>query len=141
MLTQMATVLVHYAAETKVAVGRLALVLSRSFPIANPAQALIERFCTEQSQREPFNRSSNFEIHNHKEYTPQRIGIDYPINSWVRCRSAMRKDDRSVILVVQDLNTLASEMEHRRFTTDKIQAFYDVIVDEANDIIRKYFPE
>jgi hypothetical protein len=132
----------HYVRQTGVRVGRVGLVVRRVCPEESPAQALIERFCNDSSQREPFNRSATFEIHNHKEYIPRRDGVDYLINSWVRCKSAqMAADDSPVVLVEQDLNTLAGDMESRRFDADQIQAFYQLAAEEADAILRVYFPE
>lgn len=131
----------HYVEAMRVRVGRVALVVHRGCPVENPAQALIRRFCNEASQREPFNHSESFEIHNHKVYAPQRKGIDYSINSWVRCKTAkLVADNRPVILVEQDLNTLATEMESRRFDPAQMRAFFQMATVEADEILRKYFP-
>jgi len=134
-------VLDQYVRETSAAVGRVALIVYRVCLIENPAQVLIQRFCNAASQREPFNRSETFEIHNHKVYRPEQ-GISYPINSWVRCKSAsMTPDNRPVILVEQDLNTLAQDLPTRRFTADEMRAFFETASWEADDILGKYFPE
>jgi hypothetical protein len=122
-------------------VGRLALVVTRVCPCEAPAQTLIQRFCRDDTQQEPFNRSSNFEIHNHKEYVLPEIEPKLTINSWVRCKTAsLAKTDRPAILVEQDLNTLAQENEQRQFTADQIRAYFKVVTREADDILRKYFP-
>ena len=87
-----------------------------------------------------FNRSEAFEIHNHKVYTPEQ-GISYPINSWVRCKSgSMTPENRPVIVVEQDLNTLAEDLR-TRFTADEMRAFFETASREANGILGKYFPE
>lgn len=136
-----AEMLDHYVRESRAKVGRVALVIRRGCPVANPAQAPIERFCSEASQQEPFNRSANFEIHNHKVYLPQREGIDYQVNSWVRCKTAeLEADNQPIVLVVQDLNTVASEAETRRFTPDQLKGFFEMARLEADVIFAKYFP-
>jgi hypothetical protein len=134
-------VLDQYVRELSVGVARCALVLGRAIHVENPPETLIRRFCNEASRREPFNRSGTFEIHNHKVYMPEQ-GINYEINSWVRCKSAtMPPDNRPVIVVEQDLNSLAQEMLTRRFTADEIRVFFETASREADDILRKYFPE
>jgi len=142
VVRQSAEVLEYYVGEMSVQVGRIGLIVRRSFPTADPAQFLVQRFCNAQSQREPFNRSSTFEIHNHKAYAPSQPGIDYSINSWVRCRSAaVVPDNRQAIVVVQDLNTMGNELEQRRFNADQIRVFFEMAAQEADQILGKYFPE
>jgi hypothetical protein len=137
-----AEMLQHYAHESHAKVGRTALVLRRICPVAEPAQTLIKRFCNRASQEAPFNRSSTFEIHNHKVYAPGRDGIDYRVNSWVRCKtSELAADHRPIILVEQDLNTLADEAPTRRFAPDQIKRFFEMARLEADEIFAKYFPE
>ena len=132
----------QYVRETSVRVGRLGLVVTRICKVENPAQMLVRRFCNAESQKESFNRSANFEIHNHKEYTPQREGLAFKINSWVRCKTAnLQGDGGPAILVEQDLNTLAAEIEQRRFDPEQIRQFSQAAAAEAEDIFRKYFPE
>ncbi len=142
ILLQCVDVLEYYVRETRTHVGRLGLVLKRSCANDDPAQTLIRRFCTEESRHEPFNRSANFEIHNHKEYSPAIQGVDYRINSWVRCQSgAIEPDDSPAVLVIQDLNTLAAEMERHRFDVEQIRRFFLMASREAEIIMEKYFPE
>jgi hypothetical protein len=134
-------VLDQYVREMGTAVGRLALVVYRIYPVEYPAQSLIQRFCHPARQREPFNRSETFEIHNHKVYTPE-LGINCAINSWVRCKSATTvPDNRPVILVEQDLNSLAQGLHTRRFTGEEVRVFFETASQEADEILRKYFPE
>jgi len=134
-------VLERYVRESHVRVGRVGLVVHRTYSVDNPAQTLIQRFCNESSQREPFNRSESFEVHNHKVYLPRRKDIDYKINSWVRCKSdRMIADDSPAILVEQDLNTLPNETDSRRFEPEQIRAFFEMAALEADEILRKYFP-
>jgi hypothetical protein len=142
VLGQCVEVLEYYVRETKVRVGRLAMVIQRACPNDAPAQALIQRFCTEGSQREPFNRSATFEIHNHKDYTPDHEDVDYQINSWVRCKCGLVEPEKNqAIVVVQDLNTLATDLEQHQFDAGKIGTFFSVVCNEAEAIIKKYFPE
>lgn len=134
-------VLAGYVTDIPARVDRLALVLQRSCPVADPARELIARFCNEQSQREPFNRSATFEIHNHKRYHPSREGVDYDINSWVRCQcGVLDPGGAPVIAVLQDLNTVVENEPPRQFDAGRIRAFFLMASEEAETIIKKYFP-
>jgi len=78
---------------------------------------------------------------NHKVYSPAGAGIDYRINSWVRCKTAeLETGHRPVIMVVQDLNTLASDAETRRLTLEQLKRFFQMARLEADEIFAKYFP-
>lgn len=138
VVTQCSEVLEQYVRSNSVRVGRLALVLQRAYVIPNPAHALIERFCNEESKRAPFNNSESFEIHNHKRYRPS--GIVQQINSWVRCRTALIQGEPG-IAVEQDLNTLEEESDRSTFDADAIQRFFSHAQPEADSILRLYFPE
>jgi hypothetical protein len=130
-----------YVREAGVRVGRLGLLVSRACRVDNPAQVLIQRFCNAESQAEPLNRSASFEIHNHKEYNPQRPGLNLPINSWVRCRTAMSPDDGLPIIVVeQDLNTLATQIQDHRFDAEQMRAYFEAAAAESETVFRRYFP-
>jgi len=129
--------------ENDVRVGRLGLVITRVCQVEHPAQALIERFCSDEakdpgSPDAPLRKSRNFEIHNHKRYeSPTGLTV----NSWVRCRTGtVGKDTSPVVTVEQDVNTLAEEVEERTFSVEEIASFCDTGVNEADTILRKYFP-
>lgn len=131
-----------YVRESNIHVGRLGLLVTRICRVEDPARVLIERFCSAESQVEPFNRSANFEIHNHKAYTPQRKGLGFPINSWVRCKTAVMPEDGGPSIVVeQDLNTLTAEIRQRRFDMEQIRTYFQASVLESEEVFRKYFSE
>jgi hypothetical protein len=131
----------RYVRENNIRVSRTALIIHRTSPCLNPAQDLIHRFCNEKSQREPFNRSESFEIHNHKVYLLRADETGFEINSWVRCKAAkLLADSRSVILVEQDLNTVPKESDSNSFDPDQIAIFFQKAALEADEIFRKYFP-
>ncbi len=131
----------HYVRAENISVNRVAFIVERFCRTTNPANELIKRFCNKESQQEPFNRSSTFEIHNHKVYSPRKPGIEFEINSWVRCKTAILEIDKSpIVAVVQDLNSRSEDAEKNRFQFDQFTAFVDTAVTEANDIFSKYFP-
>jgi hypothetical protein len=141
LIAQAVEVLDRYVREMPAVVRRLALVVSRVCQVDKPAEVLIERFCNEASRSGPFRRSAAFEIHNHKAYKPA-TGISYDVNSWVRCKTAaLAPDNRPAIVVEQDLNTLAEEVQNRRFAPDDIRAFFVTAGREMDEILGLYFPE
>ena len=140
LIGQAVEVLDRYAREMPMTVKRLALVVGRVCPAPNPAPVLVERFCNEVSRQGPFKRSENFEIHNHKAYTP--AGLGYAVNSWVRCKTGLQApDNRPVILVEQDLNTLAEMVQSRRFSPADVRAFFETAGREMDEILRVYYPQ
>lgn len=133
----------HHVRENGARVGRLGLVITRSCPVESPARVLVERFCRDDvkdpgSPDAPLRKSLNFEIHNHKRYN---LPAGFTVNSWVRCRTgALGKDGRPALLIDQDINTLTEEIGERNFSVGEIASFYDTGVQEADTILRKYFP-
>ncbi len=140
VVRQCAEVLEHYVRGAAVKVGRLALIVNRGCRIHNPAQALIDQFCNDASKQGPFRRSASFEIHNHKAYKAKGERDEWEINSWVRCKTADGKDGPPVLTVTHDLNTLATEMETRRFDAEQLSDFFQTAGREADEIVGRYFP-
>lgn len=131
---------VHYVRETGSPISRLALVVNRRCDVENPAQVLIERFCNEASRLEPLNRSANFELHNHKLYSPD-ANASFRLNSWVRCKSGTGSSGRPAhVRVIQDLNTVVTDGGDRQITLEQAVSFFALVRTEADDIIGKYFP-
>jgi len=145
MVDRCSEVLRHYAQETSVRVGRIALVLKHVRKTENPGQVLIDRFCNTESkdpdsESAPLRRSRDFQLHNHKQYESPIPGLK--INSWVRCMTGTLTEDESpVIVVMQDLNTLDEELGTRAFTADEMASYYTMATKEADDILNLYFPD
>jgi hypothetical protein len=136
-------VLDHYiqAAQPPVRVGRLALIITRLTIDEALAQSLIERFCNDESRRLPFRNSQHFELHNHKTYELNPLGLR--VNSWVRCKAVtvVQPQRSRKVLVEQDINTLEEELSQNSFGADETRRFYDSAIGEADSILRLYFPE
>jgi len=135
------TEVVKYFAEatSNLQITRLALVLNRITQTEKAAQELIDRFCNDDSKRAPFNRSENFEIHNHKKYELKQT--HYMVNSWVRCKSALviQPIQARAVIIEQDINT--PEDIESIFNLAKVEEFYQETQNEMNDILSIYFPE
>lgn len=120
-------------------VGRIAAVLNRFLGVENPGLLLGQHFCKEKWQTGPFNRPESFEIHAHKRY-----GFDrYTINSWVRCKTGTAgkgPDQKSIILVEQDINTIAEEAETKEFSEEEIKDFFRLVPAEFDAVLSLYFP-
>lgn len=136
-------VLDHYVRNTgkPPRIGRVALVITRIADHKSPARELIERFCNAEAAERLFRNSESFEIHNHKVYELQATGLR--INSWMRCKAVrmIEPEEKNIVLVEQDLNTIAEDVTHHALDADKIAEFFKSAAGEANDILCKYFPE
>ncbi|MBM4332255.1 MAG: hypothetical protein FJ117_13720 [Deltaproteobacteria bacterium] len=132
-----ADVLCNYVNIVSGKVGRIAAVLNRSLRSPNPGLFLAEHFCKENWLTAPFNRPESFEIHAHKRYS---FVNRFNVNSWVRCKTGIAKPDKSIILVEQDINTAAEEMEMKEFSDGEIRDFFRLVNEEFNSILSLYFP-
>lgn len=131
-------VLKEYKDCTHSIIGRLALVVVKSLENKNPGFTLARHFCKDKWMVELFNRLDNFEIHSHKSYTLEGFNI----NSWIRCKTGrLTKNNEPIILVTQDINTLAEELEKRDFSIRQLEAFLGIAYKEQKQVLRKYFPK
>jgi hypothetical protein len=128
----------EYLNSTSATVGRIALVSLKFAENDNPALTLAKHFCKEEWIVEPLNRPENFELHSHKRYELDT----FTINSWVRCKTgALKKDNKPIVLVQQDINTLLEEIEKNEFDIEQIGKFLKLVIEEQNSILKKYFPK
>ncbi len=128
----------EYMEFTFAKVARLALISRKFFGNENPGLTLVQNFCKESLLEEPFNRPENFEIHSHKKYKFD----EFNVNSWVRCKSAALQADKTpIILVEQDINTIANEIENNEFSIEEIIKFINLATSEQDITLCKYFPE
>ena len=134
-----ANVLSDYVNIVNGKVGRIATVLNRSLKNPNPGLFLAQHFCKEKWLTAPFNRPENFEIHAHKRYS---FADRFNVNSWVRCKTGIlvKPERESIVLVEQDINTVAEEMEKREFSDQEIRDFFRLVKEEFDSILSLYFP-
>lgn len=122
-------------------VGRMAAVLNRYAPHPSPALFLARHFCQERRLTAPLNRPENLELHAHKRFL--LIG-KFHVNSWVRSKSgqlAAGEENQPIVLVEQDLNTLAEDTETQAFSKEDIDGFFSSTVAEFDVILRLYYPD
>jgi len=131
-----------YVAYTKATIGRLAIVINKYIDQADPQNTLAGHFCRDQWLQEVFTNLSEFEIHALK-----KIKLDeFTVNSWVRCKSGKlenkKKDIRlEIIFIIQDINTLAEELNIKKFTMKDVKKFISIVSSEHVSILKKYFLE
>jgi len=131
-------ILKKYKNFTEAIFGRLAVVIVKFLRNENPASVLAQQFCKDRWTKEIFDNPNNFEIHSHKKYTLK----EFNINSWVRCKSGIiTKDKNPIVLVTQDINTLAEELERKNFSIEQFEEFIKVVIKEQGQILIKYFPK
>ena len=131
-------VLKEYKDCTHSVVGRLALVVVRSSENENPGFALANYFCRDKWTAKLFNRPDNFEIHSHRRYTRHKFNL----NSWVRCMTGLlAENNERIIVVMQDINTLAEELKQRDFSIEQLKSFLRIAYKEQGQILRECFPK
>ena len=136
----------EYLEATGGTAGRLACIATQMVPDQAPAITLSRHFCQPRWFEEagPLNRPSAFELHAHKQFL---LGQWLEINSWVRCKTGLmeygdeaKRTRLQVIVVEQDLNTLAEEMNTREFSAEEVARFYELMPQELEHILALYFP-
>lgn len=136
-------VLDHYvrSVEKPLRIARVALVITRIADHENPADELVRRFANPEAAERVFRNSQSFEIHNHKVYELRATGMR--INSWMRCKAVqmVKPEEKKIVLVEQDLNSIEDVQAPRALEADEIGGFFKAASEEANEILRKYFPD
>lgn len=128
----------EYKNFTRSIIGRLALVTERFISNQKPASTLADYFCGRKSAKELFGQSLNFEIHSHKKYRLK----EFNINSWVRFKTGtLKKNSKPIILVMQDINTLAEELEETDFGIEQAEIFLRAAYKKQEQVLCKYFPK
>lgn len=135
-----------YPVGEGIQIGRLALVVNRYFTSETSASEIAENFCKNEFIDEtradaPFRHSQKFEIHNLKTY---RSDVDSDsgkmmVNSWVRCRGGISVDEKSALVVEQDINTLTEDADNRALTEEQIVSFFEWSRNELDQILSLYF--
>lgn len=138
--TELRSLVSDFLAAFEPRVARLAAVVHRISANDSPGRTLATHFCAEQWHKAPFNRPENFELHAHKRYA---LGSGTKVNSWVRNKTAFATrgpTTNPVILVEQDLNTLAEDAQNAAFTTQQVSAFFEAAPTEFDSILKLYYP-
>jgi hypothetical protein len=132
--------ILEYSGTMETRVARLAAILHWKTAVERPGYFLADHFCKKDWMTAPFNRPEAFEIHAHKRF---KMG-EFFVNSWVRCKSAIASsasEMQPIVLVEQDINTLAEEIPSKVFTKTETEAFFAKVSTEARSILNLYFPK
>lgn len=132
-------VLEYYIKSMHIEVNRLALVATRVYLTPKPATLLIDKFCKPELIDKVFSSSENFEIYNHSIKNIE----NFVVNVWTRCKSGLianNNQTHSALIVEQDLNTLAQDLEDRKFHIEEIKSFFSLMQLESQAILQLYFP-
>ena len=65
------------------------------------------------------------------------------VNVWTRCKSGLianNNQTHSALIVEQDFNTLAHDLEDRKFNLEEIKSFFSLMQLESQAILQLYFP-
>jgi hypothetical protein len=122
-------------------VGRLAAVINRFAQHESPGAFLAEQFCKPELRRAPFNRPESFELHAHKKFA---LSGRFEVNSWVRNKTGASHFDElssAIVLVEQDLNTLAESAAAEAFTEQDISEYFALCARNFDNILALYYPE
>jgi len=120
-------------------VGRLAAVIKRYATHETPGLFLARHFCKEEWSDKPLNRPESFELHAHKKYNLSLFNV----NSWVRSKTGQLQEKGisiPIVLVEQDINTLAEDSDDKSFAPDEIKEFFSIILQEFDNILQMYYP-
>lgn len=137
---QATSLLCGYQGVVGCRIGRLAALSTRYAQHETPGLFLVQHFCKEDWGKAPLDRPESFELHARKTYT---VGGAFGVNSWVRSKTgrlAREETGTPIVLVEQDINTLAGEAKDRSFTPQEIEHFFGAVVGEFESILRLYYP-
>jgi len=129
-----------YKGKTKIVIQRLALITERYAVIKEntPSQFLATKFCKNEYMKQPFNRTSAFEIHSLKKYEFNKFNL----NSWIRLKTNnLANEQRTPVLTMtNDINTYASNEDPGvKFTQKDLTRFFSSIPEHLESIINLYF--
>ena len=136
-----ATLFGEYVESSQARVGRLAAVITRYFPIDSPGAFLARHFCRSDWLSEALADPGNFELHAHKVFT---LASRFRVNSWVRNKTGQLRmgggQSTGIIVVEQDLNSLAEQIEESSFSSEDLTDFFVAVPSQFDDILQRYYP-
>ncbi len=126
--------------DQEVAAGRLAFILNRFAPGEDVAKMLAAHFCKEEWLATALKQPENFELHVHEKHA---LGTgQFNVNSWFRVRTGrIVVDNKPAVLVQQDINTMAEELESQHFQPGQLQTFFYEALNLGDQVLELYFPK
>jgi len=118
--------------EPPMQIGRLAYVLTRYVLNDMPASLIAERLCKDRILQKASGNLENVEVHVHKR---KRLVNTFEVNEWNRFKSGLLNlpgtPSKKIVLVEQDINTLAENAPVILFSADDVRRFTDAAVKET----------
>ncbi len=129
----------EYKRVFDVRAARLATIIARYVDHEFPGQFLARHFCQDRWLKAPLNRLESFELHARKAYMFAELCT---VNSWVRNKTGLlpTENNKPIVIVEQDLNTLAEETGDRAFSEEQIRQFFSAASTELDNILVLYYP-
>lgn len=139
VIDEMADILRDIIKDQGASASRLAFILNRFAPVEDTAKMLAAHFCKEEWLTTALKQPENFELHVHERHA---LGTgQFNVNSWFRVRTGrLVADSKSAVLVQQDINTIAEELESQHFEPEQIQTFFHEAVELGDQVLALYFP-
>lgn len=128
----------EYVAYQGARVGRVAAVLNRYVRHDSPASFLTQHFCQERWVTSLADVQS-FELHIHRRFD---LGT-FSTNCWVRNKTGTiseQGEPKPIILVEQDINTLAEDIDDKEFSENEVKEFFSAVAGEFDELLRLYYP-
>src|SRR5260370_5032330 len=136
--SQFADRIATIAEKNKVVIGRLAALRMSMGNEPTPGRVLSKQFCREEILNGPLKQVDGFELHVHKVF---ELYEAQNANSWVRIKtSGSPGPDYEHIVVEQDINTLAEEINIRNFDRTNVMRFFHEASKQLDSILNEYFP-
>jgi len=126
----------EYIKLSNAKVGRMAIVAVNILKQEAPGLIIAQHFCKDRwfSNAAP---PENFEVHFHKKCEFSGFNV----NNWFRCKSGfLVKDKAKVIIVEEDINTLAEDLAAKDFDLSKITNFLRDSFKKQRELLETYFP-
>lgn len=133
--------LLQYREALSARANRLAMVRTRARPTDLPGTVLSKHFCKERWIEQGYGESSSFELHEHRVL---KLKDQFLVNSWNRHRTArwmQPSGTRPVILVEQDINTVAEDEAARSFEIGELREFFPAARDLADRTMASVYPD
>ncbi|MHC1623743.1 MAG: hypothetical protein ACXQTR_04045 [Candidatus Methanospirareceae archaeon] len=139
VVDEMSDILREIIKDQVVSVGRLAFILNRFAPVEDTAKVLAAHFCKEEWLTTALKQPENFELHVLKRHA--LATGQFNVNNWFRVRTGrIVTDSKSAILVQQDINTIAEEIESQHFELEQVQTFFHEAIELDDQVLAQYFP-
>ncbi len=129
-----------YLKTTSANIGRIGIVLNNIMEKENPANFMVKYFINDRFLKDNnFQNLNEFQLNFSKKISLNGVNA----NHWIKCKNieAIGKNKKSLdfILVVQDINTPAEELEQKNYSINEIKEFVKQVNDKNTTILEEIF--